>query len=131
VLDRAGNHPGRARLARVCDAGASAGTDSDPEDQLYRMIRAAGLPEPQTRFWLLDYKLDFYWPELNLAVEVDAYGTHGSAQRFESDRRRDARLLTEKGISVLRLTKLGIEQRPLESLALVARAIGQREATPR
>jgi very-short-patch-repair endonuclease len=77
---------------------------------------------------ILDYRLDFYWPELRLAVEVDAYGTHGSPARFESDRRRDARLLTERGIGVIRVTKLMIEERPLEALALVARAIGQREA---
>ena len=48
-------------------------------------------------------------------VEVDAYGTHGSPARFESDRRRDARLLTEHGIVVLRLTKAAIEQRPFEA----------------
>jgi very-short-patch-repair endonuclease len=102
-------------------------TDSPPEETLFMMIRAAGLPEPETGFPMLGYRLDFYWPALKLAVEVDAYGTHGSRARFEGDRRRDARLLTEKGIETLRLTRTMVEERPPEALALVARAVGQRE----
>ncbi len=129
VLARAGNHPGRARLARVAAAHTSSSrTDSPPEERLLTLIRAAGLPEPQLQVHVLGYRLDFLWPDLRLAVEVDAYGTHGARARFESDRRRDARLLTEKGISVLRVTQAAIEHRPFEALGLVARAIGQREA---
>ena len=129
LLGRAGNHPGRARLERVAGAhDRSTKTDSPPEERLLALIRAAGLPEPRLRVPMLGYRLDFFWPELRLAVEVDAYGTHGSPARFEGDRRRDARLLTEKGISVLRLTKAAIEQRPFEVIALLARAIGQRAA---
>ena len=132
VIARAGRHPGRARLARVAGAHMrSSGTDSPPEESLLALIRAAGLPEPQLRTYILDYRLDFFWPELRLAVEVDAYGTHGSPARFEADRLRDARLLTEQGIVVIRLTKAMIEQRPLEAVALLARAVGQREAERR
>jgi very-short-patch-repair endonuclease len=132
VLARAGNHPGRARLACVARAHTSSTkTDSRPEERMLALIRAAGLPEPRLRAHVLGYRLDFLWPGLRLAVEVDAYGTHGSRARFEADRRRDARLLTERGITVLRVTAAMIEQRPLEAVGLVARAIGQREATRR
>ena len=129
VLRRAGRHPGRARLTRVADHRLrSTKTDSPPEERLLQLIGAAGLPEPRTQVPLLGYLLDFFWPRLNLAVEVDAYGTHGSRARFEADRRRDARLLTEKGVIVIRLTQTMIEQRPWEAVGLLARAIGQREA---
>ena len=129
VLDRVGKHPGRARLARVARAHTrSSKTDSPPEEALLRLLRAAGMPEAKLQVQVLDYRLDFFWPELRLAVEVDAYGTHGAPMRFEADRKRDARLLTERGISVLRLTRLAIEQRPFETVAIVARAIGRREA---
>jgi very-short-patch-repair endonuclease len=132
LLRRSGNHPGRRRLARIAEAGTlTADTNSPPAERLLRMIRAAGLPEPRVEASILDYRLDFYWPELSLAVEVDAYGTHGSPVRFESERRRDARLLTELGIIVIRITRITIDQRPLEALALVTRAIGQREAAVR
>jgi very-short-patch-repair endonuclease len=129
VLARAGGHPGRARLARVAGSHRhTTQTDSPPEEKLLALIRTAGLPEPRTRFAVLDYRLDFFWPSLRLAVEVDAYGSHGSRARFEADRRRDARLLAERGIVVVRVTRLAIETRPFEVIALVARAIAQREA---
>ena len=129
LLARAGQHPGRARLERVASAQLNdTRTDSPPEERLLELIRAGGLPEPRLRVHVLGYRLDFFWPELGLAVEVDAYGTHGSRARFESDRRRDARLLTEEGIYVLRLTRAAINERPFEAIALIARAIGQREA---
>jgi very-short-patch-repair endonuclease len=132
VLRRVGNHPGRARLTRVASVHTrTTETESPPTEALFRLIRAAGLPEPHLQVPVLDYRLDFFWPELSLAVEVDAYGTHGSPTRFESDRRRDARLSTEAGILVIRITKLMIEERPLEALGLVARAIGQREVAVR
>ena len=129
VLARAGHHPGRGRLARVARAHSRpTRTDSRPEEALLRMVRAAGLPEPRLQATVLDYRVDLYWPDLRLAVEVDAYTTHGSSARFEADRRRDARLLTELGIVVIRVTKLAIETRPFEVIALLARAIGRREA---
>ena len=40
-------------------------------------------------------------------------------------------LLTEKGITVLRLTRAAIEQRPFEAVGVLARAIGHREAALR
>jgi very-short-patch-repair endonuclease len=132
LLRRAGGHPGRRRLARVADMDVRhTGTESPPHETLFELIRAAGLPEPRTEVQVLEYRLDLYWPELNLAVEVDAYGTHGSRQRFEADRVRDARLFAEMGITVIRITGDTIEQRPNEALALVSRAIGQREAAVR
>ncbi len=130
LLKRAGGHPGRTRLTRVA-VGDLTQTDSPASETLLELIRAAGLPEPDTEVPALDYRLDFYWPELRLAVEVDAYGTHGSPARFEADRRRDARLLIELGITVIRITKTTIDERPLEALAIVVRAIGQREAAVR
>jgi very-short-patch-repair endonuclease len=129
LLERAGGHPGRARLARVVSGHArSTRTESPPEETLLRLIRTAELPEPILQATILGYRLDFFWPALRLAVEVDAYGTHGSATRFESDRRRDARLLAERGILVIRFTRRAIEEQPLPTIGLLARAIGRREA---
>lgn len=132
LLARAGGHPGRSRLARVAaNHTHSTKTDSRPEERLLQLIRAAALPEPRLQVPVLDYRLDLFWADLQLAVEVDAYGTHGSPSRFEADRRRDARLLTEMGIVVLRVTRTAVEGRPFEVLGLIARAIGQREGQRR
>ncbi len=67
-------------------------------------------------------------PALRLAAEVDAYGTHGSETRFEADRRRDAQLLTEAGIPVLRFTPAAIRNRPYEVIARLAQAIARQTA---
>jgi very-short-patch-repair endonuclease len=132
LLKRAGGHPGRRRLARVAGMNVrDTSTESPPHEKLFQLIRAAGLPEARTEVQVLEYRLDLFWPDLDLAVEVDAYGTHGSPARFEADRHRDARLLTEKGIVVIRITKTMIDERPLEALALVAQAIGQRQVAVR
>jgi very-short-patch-repair endonuclease len=124
LLQRCDGHRGHARLARVAGRYSEhSQTDSPPEDELRALIVQAGLPEAQTRVGILGYRLDFYWAKLRLAAEVDAYGTHGSESRFEADRRRDARLLTERGIVVLRFTREAIRTRPFEVIALLAQAI--------
>lgn len=132
LLRRVGNHPGRRRLARVVAYHTGdTRTDSLPEETMFELIRDAGLPEPRLRAHVLDYRLDLYWPELKLAVEIDAYGTHGSPERFESDRRKDSRLFAEMGITVIRITRATIKHRPLEALGLVARVVGQQQAAVR
>lgn len=130
LLRRCGGHPGRARLTRVVGRySESSHTESPPEDNVVRLIAAAGLPKPQTQVMILGYRLDLYWPALRLGAEIDAYGTHGSRARFEADRRRDARLLTERGIVVVRFTEAAIRERPYEVVALLAGAIAQQTRT--
>lgn len=49
------------------------------QTDLLTQIRAAGLPEPMTEFVFYakrNWRLDFYWPELALAAEVEG-GTWG------------------------------------------------------
>lgn len=135
VLARAGGHPGAPRLRRLIrairttrTATTDTRTQSNPEREFHALIRKAGLPTPQQQVPVLDFVLDFYWPAYRLAVEVDTYATHGSPIRFASDRRRDARLLAEKGIRVIRFTDVQIERCPEEVIALLASALARAEA---
>jgi very-short-patch-repair endonuclease len=124
VLRRAGGHPGAATLARVLAGHARCTrTDSELEQRMLELIRGAGLPEPELREHVLGYRVDFLWREQRLIVEVDAYGTHGSPAAFERDRRRDARLQTETGLRVIRITRERIEDRPFEVVATLTRAV--------
>ena len=57
------------------------------------------------------YEVDALWPDQRLAVELDAYWTHGSRRSFEEDRIRDTNLL-EAGYRTLRVTGLRLEREP-------------------
>jgi very-short-patch-repair endonuclease len=119
---RPGTRPLRKALGR---ATRPALTRSRPERRLLKLIRKAGLPEPELNFKTERYELDLYWPEYRLAVEVDTLWTHGSESSFDADRRRDAELAAD-GIQVIRLTDVGIADEPERQIALIAQALARR-----
>jgi very-short-patch-repair endonuclease len=124
AIRRAGGHPGVAKLTRVLAARTRpARPESHPERRLLELIRAAGLPEPETQVEVLGYRVDFLWREQGVAVEVDAYGTHGSPRRFEQDRRRDAEMLTRARIATLRVTGERIQEQPFAVVSTLTRAV--------
>ena len=61
-----------------------------------------------THGWTFD--VDFAYPELKIAFEVDGYSTHSNWARFDADRERD-NLLEAEGWIVIRVTKRSL-QRP-------------------
>jgi very-short-patch-repair endonuclease len=52
--------------------------------------------------------LDFYCPELHLAIEVDG-GVHHSPEARQHDAARDALLLNERGIRTIRVSAQSVE----------------------
>jgi very-short-patch-repair endonuclease len=84
---------------------------------MLRLSRAVGLPRPEVNKWL-DLgdgeglvRADFMWPEQRLVLEVDGRKHHGTRQRFESDRRRDQRMMVA-GLRCIRTTDKQIKHRP-------------------
>jgi hypothetical protein len=67
-------------------------TRSELERALLPALRKARLPRPVVGAELLGYTVDFFWPDHNLVVETDGWGTHGHRRAFETDRARDATL---------------------------------------
>jgi very-short-patch-repair endonuclease len=127
LIRRSGRHAGVRTLRRVLKHPEQLKrTGSNPEERLLELIRRAGLPEPRAQVHVLGHPVDFMWPELKLAVEVDTYGTHGSPARFERDRRLDAEILAATGISVLRVTDERIEHEPLAVAATLAATVAAR-----
>lgn len=88
---------------RPADAPA---TESDAETLFAQLVRASGLPDPtrQLRVVLCGrrYRLDFAWPELRLAVEIDGAATHAPGS-LTSDLRRQNQVVLD-GWLVLRFT---------------------------
>lgn len=75
------------------------------ESRFSRLVLTARLPLPHREYRVMDgaYRLDFAWPEMSLAVELDGYATHSSTEAFRADRTRQNALVAA-GWTVLRFT---------------------------
>jgi very-short-patch-repair endonuclease len=78
--------PGAAVLRDILDRETFVLTDSELEQLFVPIARRAGLPKPQTQAYVDGYRVDFYWPDLDLVVEVDGLRYH----RTPLEQRRDA-----------------------------------------
>ena len=98
VLAQANGRRGAGVLRRVVaelvdEPGLTA---NDLENRFLELCRAAGLPKPAVNKWLTiddgpPIRADFVWSKQRLIVETDGWGSHGTRQGFERDRRRDQR----------------------------------------
>jgi very-short-patch-repair endonuclease len=126
VLSRAAGRCGAGVLKSVlAEYGGPTLTDRELEERFLALCRAARLPQPEVNAWItlddgIAYKIDFLWRRDRLAVETDGWGSHGTRQAFESDRRRD-RLLSLGGWTVVRFTWRDVEREPDEVTTTLAR----------
>lgn len=73
------------------------------------------------------YRLDFFWRERRLNVEVDGYRYHSTRAAFEREHRRDADLQA-RGIRVRRVTWRQLRDEPIAVVARIALALGSTAA---
>lgn len=103
---------------------ADIATDSNAEAEALFHLRDGHIPEPvlQQRFLTRNgpRRPDFYWPELNKAVEVDGLGTHSSADAIDDDLIRQNDLL-ELGIELRRFSARQVRRDPRGFVADVRR----------
>jgi uncharacterized protein DUF559 len=83
-------------------------TRNDLEEAFLRICRDAGLPPDRVNAWIPypdggGAEADFLWRRQGLIVEVDGRDVHTTRSAFESDRRRDQRLMA-LGHRVVRFT---------------------------
>jgi very-short-patch-repair endonuclease len=104
---------GTAALRRVLEShrAGSTVTRSELEERFLALCRKHRLPQPEVNVPLLDYVVDFLWPEARLVVEVDGHASHGTHRAFQGDRDRDGRLAVA-GYLVLRFTWWDVTRRP-------------------
>jgi very-short-patch-repair endonuclease len=125
LLGRAGHHNGRTLLTGVADAYTTTTfTRSEAEERFLSLIRDSGLPQPLMNVRRHGYEIDFFWPEERVAVEVDGFAYHGTRERFEEDRKRDA-VLRKAGITVIRVTWRQLERHATAVVADVAQALAR------
>jgi very-short-patch-repair endonuclease len=123
ALDAIPPRPGVARLRRLLDRDTFVLTESRLEQLFLPLARTAGLPLPQTQVWLNGYRVDFYWPDLGLVVEVDGLRYHRTPAKQAGDNRRDQAHVAA-GRTSLRFSHWQVRYEPgyvRETLATVAR----------
>jgi very-short-patch-repair endonuclease len=118
VLQRAGGHRGRKRLATVLarQTEGTTMTRSEAEERVLALIRAARLPRPLCNAKVAGYEVDFFWPKQRLALEVDGFRFHSARGAFERDRRKDNELRKAR-VTTMRTTWWQVTE---DSYALVA-----------
>ena len=78
------------------DLGVGRYTPSQLETRTRRLFRDCGLPPPQVEVVFGEhgeYRLDFYWPEADLVVEVDGWSIHATPAARRRDFRKQNRIV--------------------------------------
>ncbi|MGH2993018.1 MAG: hypothetical protein ACRDL1_05725 [Solirubrobacterales bacterium] len=89
AVDALRPRPGVANLRETLDRRTFTLTDSELERRFLPVARRAGLPPPQTREYVNGFRVDFYWPALDLIVETDGLRYHRTPAQQARDRLRD------------------------------------------
>lgn len=102
------------------------GTRSDHERLASRIIRSLGIPLPVADHPVLDADgnprfLDFAWPDLMLAVEIDVHESHLTTLGRRSDGRRQNALVLA-GWTVLRFDEMDLREHPERVAAVIREA---------
>jgi very-short-patch-repair endonuclease len=130
TIRRASHHPGVGPLRKAIDLyKPTSFSRSTAERVLLSLIREVGLPQPRPNYVEEGYELDFYWPELRFAVELDLYETHGTRAAFERDRERQEDLKLA-GIELVRVTGRRLEREPKRVIERIGRLLAQRACQP-
>lgn len=85
------------------------------------------LPAPHFHHRIGRYEVDFAFPDVLVAVEVDGWSHHGHRVAFESDRARDLELAA-RGWLVVRLTWWAVTNRPTTTFEQLRQVVEQRSA---
>ncbi|MBV9662992.1 MAG: hypothetical protein JOZ37_03420, partial [Actinobacteria bacterium] len=97
--------------AALKDLGIGRHTPSQLERRARRLFRAIGLPDPQVEVKFGDhgeFRVDFYWPEADLVIEVDGWSVHATPLARRRDFRKQNRIVIG-GTCILRFDWVDIE----------------------
>jgi hypothetical protein len=101
--------------------------DSGKEAEAARWLAGAGVGEPVFHHRVGRYELDFAWPDLLVALELDGWESHGGREAFEYDRLRDLHLQS-LGWLVMHVSALSVKRRVPAVLAQVGEVLRRRAA---
>jgi very-short-patch-repair endonuclease len=107
-------------------------TESDAETLFVQVVRQAGLPAPDRQVEIVlggrRYRMDFAWPRLRLAVEIDGASVHGPGQ-LGADLRRQNHMILDRWM-ILRFTWHMVAREPAGVARMVRDAWNMRLIEP-
>lgn len=125
IVERNPRHPGTRRLrAQIADA-QSEPTRSQLEDAFLELVRGYELPPPQINVRIAGHRVDAFFPEHRLIVELDGWATHGTRHAFGRARRQDAELLAATGIPTMRLSHEDMTKRARQTAVRLATIVSR------
>lgn len=128
---RGRNGAGVLRHVLTTRALGAAPADSRLEPRMARLLVHHDLPSAAfqhvvRRNGRFVARVDFAYPDLRLALEVDGFGSHSSPRALQSDLDRQ-NALVELGWTVLRFTWLDVVRRPDAVAARIRRVLAARQ----
>jgi very-short-patch-repair endonuclease len=124
VLADLPSRPGVPVLRQLLDRRTFRRTQTWLERRFLPIVRRAGLPLPLTQQYVNGFRVDFYWPDLDLVVETDGLRYHRTPGEQARDRVRDQAHLAA-GLTPLRFTHAQVRYEPAyvqTTLSAVAQA---------
>lgn len=125
---------GAGVIRRVLDERAlgRARPDGLLEARTARVLREGGLPSPAFQHEVrvrgrLVARVDFAWPDMRVAVEVDGFEVHATPRAMQADLERQNRFVAA-GWTVVRFTWLDVVRRPEWVAAQIAAVLRSRAA---
>jgi very-short-patch-repair endonuclease len=110
VAQRKGQR-GVGALREILDRGEFVLTDSELERRFLPIAKRAGLGRPLTQAPVNGFRVDFYWPDLDLVVETDGLRYHRTTSEQTRDRVRDQAHIAA-GLIPLRFTHWQVRYDP-------------------
>jgi very-short-patch-repair endonuclease len=111
AIDELSRRPGIATVRDVLDRRTFKLTDSGLERRFLGIVRQSGLPLPQTQREVNGFRVDFYWPDVDLVVETDGLRYHRTPEQQARDRLRD-QVHAAAGLTCLRFTHAQVRYEP-------------------
>jgi very-short-patch-repair endonuclease len=113
ALDSFGGMPGVKTLRTMLDRHTFRLSDSDLEILFRPLARAADLPVPLSKHWVLGFEVDFWFRDHGLIVETDGLRYHRTPAEQARMVKRD-QTHTAAGLRVLRFTHWQVSYAPTE-----------------
>lgn len=123
LTERSGQ-PGVKRLAFLLDKRTFRLSDDELERLFRPIAAAAGAPVEQTKAWVNEFEVDFYWPSLGLVVETDGLRYHRTPSAQARDRLRD-QTHTAAGLTQLRFTHWQVAHEAAHVRSILRRTVGR------